>query len=66
VTAQRAAGELGVPLPELLQNLDRLDPRLLLLGSEGGRIDRATFTRVFGAAMCILHAADLNRPSACS
>lgn len=64
LTARRAAGELGVPLDVLLQNLERLDPRLALLESNGS-IDRATFTTVFNEAVCVLHAADQNRPLAC-
>lgn len=60
VTSKTAAGELQVTEAELLRNLVKLDPKLLVLGDGGGHVDRGTFTATFLDAMCKLHENDDN------
>jgi hypothetical protein len=65
INATIAAGELGVTLDELLDNLDRLNPQLQALGNEGGHVDRQVFTNNFLDSVCQLHTVDENVPANC-
>jgi hypothetical protein len=65
VDARIAAGELQVTQDVLLQNIEKLDPRLTNLGTKGGYVDRDIFTNAFVDALCTLHSVDENQPANC-
>jgi serine/threonine-protein kinase len=65
VTLDIAAGELGVPADELLDNIDVLDPTLSPLAVEGGHVDRNTMEGAFLDAVCILQSVQNNTPVGC-
>jgi len=65
VTLANAAGELGVPADELLDNLDLLDPSLSPLGVEGGHVDRNAMEGAFLESVCILQSVQDNTPVGC-
>jgi hypothetical protein len=75
ITAQHAAGELGVTKQELLDNLNLLDPQLQNLGIEcgdevdckakGAYVDRNLFTANYLDSLCTLHTVDENQPANC-
>jgi hypothetical protein len=65
VTAEIAAGELGVPVDVLRDNITRLDPRLGNLQVEGGYVDRNTFSDTFFDSICIMQSFSQNRPANC-
>jgi serine/threonine-protein kinase len=60
-----AAGELGVPADELVDNIDNLDPRLGNLEIEGGFVDRNIQDATFLDSICILQAIQDNQPLNC-
>jgi mono/diheme cytochrome c family protein len=60
-----AAGELGVPADELIDNVDNLDPRLGNLEVEGGYVDRNILDATFVDSICILQAVQENQPLNC-
>jgi hypothetical protein len=65
LTAQRAAGELGVDTATLLATpRERLDRRLERLFTPGG-LDRNTFADAFVDSVCAVNAGARNRPVAC-
>jgi mono/diheme cytochrome c family protein len=65
VKLENAAGELGIPADELLDNLDLLDPRLGPLSVEGGYIDRALMADTYFDSVCILQQVQENTPVGC-
>jgi hypothetical protein len=65
VDATIAAGELQVEKEVLLQNLERLDPKLINLGDENGYVDRLTFTATYLDSLCVLHSIDETIPANC-
>ena len=65
LTAAEVAAELGVPLNTLNQNLPRLDPRLQVLGTPEGTIDRFTFGDTLLGLRCALWSPARNRPLGC-
>lgn len=60
----RAAGELFVGEDELRARLSELPPALAV-GAFSGSVDLATFEGAYAPAMCVLHRASSNRPTAC-
>jgi hypothetical protein len=65
LTAAEVAAELGVPLNTLRENLPSLDPRLQVLGTPEGTIDRFTFGDTLLGLRCALWAPARNRPLGC-
>jgi len=65
ITLDLAAGELAIPVKELKENLDLLDPRLANLGDEGGYVSRAIFDATFFDSVCILQSVNRNAPANC-
>jgi serine/threonine-protein kinase len=65
ITADLAAGELGVTKEELLNDIDRLDPALSNLGDKDGYVSRDVFSANFLGALCELHSVDENQPANC-
>jgi hypothetical protein len=55
-----AAGDLGVLIDDLADDLDLLDPRLAIL--ERATIDRDDFTDLYIASLCILSEPNENQP----
>jgi hypothetical protein len=60
-----AAGELGVPADELIDNIDLLDPRVANLEVEGGYIDRNIQDATYLDSICILQNVQENQPLNC-
>jgi hypothetical protein len=60
-----AAGELGVTAEDLERNLNLLDPRLAILGDEGGYVDRNIFEATFLDSVCVLQSVQDNGPVGC-
>lgn len=65
VTTALAAGELGVTPEQLLENANRLDPRLGGLTDGEGHTDRNTFTNLYLDSLCIMQSASQNQPANC-
>lgn len=60
-----AAGELSVPVDELIGEINTLDPRLAILRQEGGYVDRNLMTDTYLDSLCILQLANENQPANC-
>jgi serine/threonine-protein kinase len=60
-----AAGELSVPVEELKENINLLDPRLGNLLREEGTVSRPVMDDAFLDAVCILQAVNENGPANC-
>jgi serine/threonine-protein kinase len=60
-----AAGELSVPVDELKDNINLLDPRLGNLLREGGYVSRPVMDDAFFDAVCVLQAVNENGPANC-
>jgi hypothetical protein len=65
VTLEQAAGELAVPVDQLRQDLDLLDPRLSVLNDEGGAVSRKIFDDTFFDSVCQLQSVNTNAPANC-
>jgi serine/threonine-protein kinase len=65
ITADLAAGELGVTKEDLLNDIERLDPALSNLGDKDGYVSREVFSQNFLASLCELHSVDENQPVNC-
>ena len=60
-----AAGELGVPADELIEEINSLNPDLGPLRIEGGYIDRNIQDATFFESVCFLQATQENQPANC-
>jgi serine/threonine-protein kinase len=60
-----AAGELGVPADELVEEINSLNPDLGPLRTEGGYIDRNIQDATFFESVCFLQAVQENQPANC-
>lgn len=65
VDLRLAAGELGVEPDVLLDNIDRLDPRLGNLSVEGGYVGRELMNATFLDSVCVLQGVQENSPAGC-
>jgi hypothetical protein len=60
MTIREAAGDLGVGVEELRNDLNLLDPALGVLKS--GQIDRDDFSALYAVTLCELSGVNENRP----
>lgn len=65
VDVRLAAGELGVEPDVLLDNVNRLDPRLGPLAVEGGYVGREIMDATFIDSICVLQSVQENSPVGC-
>jgi serine/threonine-protein kinase len=64
LNATTVAGELGIPVDDMLDNLNILDPILAPLRG-GGVVSREQFTGVYFDSICRMQVSSQNRPANC-